>query len=190
MSDAVAVRNLEGTPVPERGTYQIDPSHSIIEFVVRHMGLAKVRGRFNQFEGTIHVAEDVFESSASTTIQAASIDTQDESRDGHLRSADFFDVEQHPTLEFRVTRVREGDGSWLVDGDLTIAGTTQPVTLDVEFAGGARDPWGYERIGLSATTKINREDFGLTWNQALATGGWMVGKEVKIELSIEAIKQA
>ncbi len=190
MSQAVAVRSLQGTTVPETGTYQIDPSHSSVEFVVRHMGLAKVRGRFNEFEGTIHIADDVFQSSASATIQTASIDTQDESRDGHLRSADFFDAEQNPTLEFTSTAIRQDGDAWLVDGDLTIAGTTRPVTLEVEFDGGARDPWGYERVGFAATTKINREDFGLSWNQALETGGWLVGKEVKIELSIEAVKQA
>lgn len=186
----VAVRTVSGSTIPEAGRYEIDPSHSAIEFVVRHMGLAKVRGRFNRFEGTVHVGEDPSASSAEVTIQADSIDTQDASRDGHLRSEDFFDVERHPTLGFRATGVRAGEDAWLVDGELTIAGTTQPVTLPVGFEGGAKDPWGYERVGFTAETTINREDFGLSWNTALETGGWLVGKEVKIELAVEAIRQA
>lgn len=189
MTNAVAVRTLEGQTVPEAATYEIDPSHSNVEFVVRHMGLAKVRGRFNEFTGSIRVAEDLTASTAEATIQAASIDTQDENRDGHLRTEDFLAVEQYPTLEFRSTGVRQVGDDWVVDGDLTIRGVTRPVSLDVEFEGGALDPWDNERVGFSATTKINREDFGLTWNQALETGGWLVGKEVKIELSLEAIKQ-
>ena len=124
------------------------------------------------------------------TIQAASIDTRDQGRDTHLRSGDFLDVENHPTLEFRSTGVRHEAGEWLLDGELSIAGQTRPVTLDVEFDGGAKDPWGNARVGFQAETKVNREDFGLTWNQALETGGWLVGKEVKIELSVEAIQQS
>jgi polyisoprenoid-binding protein YceI len=189
MAPAVAVRTREGVTVPEAGTYQIDPAHSVLEFVVRHMGLAKVRGRFNEFEGAVHIDEDVTRSSAHATIQAASIDTRDETRDGHLRSEDFLDVDNHATLEFRSTGVRQENGSWKVDGELTIAGATRPVTFDVEFEGGARDPWGYERVGFSASATINREDFGLTWNQALETGGWMVSKEVELELSVEAVRQ-
>ena len=186
---ASAVRTVDGATVPVAGTYTIDASHSVVEFVVRHLGLAKVRGRFNEFSGTIVVAEDIADSSVAVTINAATIDTRDAGRDEHLRSPDFLNAADHPTLEFRSTRVREEAGDWVVDGELTVAGETRPVTLEVDFEGAAKDPWGGARIGFSATTRINREDFGLTWNQALETGGWLVGKEVKIELSVEGVKQ-
>ncbi len=185
----IATRTVGGRIVPEQGSYAIDVSHSAVEFVVRHLGLAKVRGRFARLEGTIDVAEAVTDSSVAVTIEADSIDTGEADRDAHLRSGDFLDVESHPTLAFRSTGVREDGDRWLVDGDLTITGTTKPVTLEVDVEGGARDPWGFERVGFNAETKINREDFGLTWNQALETGGWLVGKEVKIELTIQAVKQ-
>ena len=191
MTDAAtAVRTVNGSTVPAPGTYAIDASHSVVEFVVRHLGLAKVRGRFNEFEGSITVAEDIADSKVDVTIQAASIDTRDSGRDEHLRSPDFLDSPNNPTLEFHSTAVRQEGNSWFVDGDLTVAGQTRPVSLEVEFEGSAVDPWGGTRIGFSAGTKLNREDFGLTWNQALETGGWLVGKEVKIELGVEAIRQA
>lgn len=189
MTETVAVRTVEGVKVPEAGTYEIDPAHSVVEFVVRHLGLARVRGRFNEFAGTIEVAENIEASSARATIQAASIDTRDESRDAHLRSGDFLDVEKHHNLEFDSTGLRHEAGEWLLDGDLSIAGETRRVTLDVEFEGAAKDPWGNTRVGFHAETRVNREDFGLTWNQPLETGGWLVGKDVKIELSAEAIRQ-
>lgn len=189
MTDTIATRTLDGVLLPEAGTYEIDPSHSVVEFVVRHMGLAKVRGRFNDFRGTFEIADDVEQSSAEASIVAASIDTRDESRDAHLRSGDFLDVEQYPTLEFRSSGVRREGKDWLLDGELTVAGRTRRVTLAVEFEGGAQDPWGNTRLGFSASTSINREDFGLTWNQALETGGWLVGKDVKLDISVEAIKQ-
>jgi polyisoprenoid-binding protein YceI len=190
MTQASAVRTVNGTTAPAAGTYGIDASHSVVEFVVRHLGLAKVRGRFNSFDGTILVAEDIADSRVDVTIKADTIDTRDDGRDEHLRSADFLNVEQFPTLDFRSTAVRSNGGDWQVDGDLTIAGQTRPVTLDVEFEGSAQDPWGNARIGFTAGTKVNREDFGLTWNQALETGGWLVGKEVKIELGVEGVKTA
>ena len=184
-----AIRTIDGATLPAAGTYEIDPSHSVVEFVVRHLGLAKVRGRFNEFSGTIVVAEDIADSSVAVTINAATIDTRDAGRDEHLRSPDFLNAAEHSTLEFRSTTIRQEAGDWVVDGDLTVAGQTRPVTLEVDFEGAAGDPWGNTRIGFSATTRINREDFGLTWNQALETGGWLVGKEIKIELSVEGIKQ-
>ena len=189
MTEATAVRTINGATAPAAATYGIDASHSVVEFVVRHLGLAKVRGRFTEFEGTIVVADDIADSRVDVTIQAASIDTRDAGRDEHLRSGDFLEVEKNPTLEFHSTAVRQQGSDWLVDGDLSIAGQTRPVTLDVEFEGNATDPWGGQRVGFSATTKVNREDFGLTWNQALETGGWLVGKDVKIELSVEGVKQ-
>ena len=191
MTDAAtAVRTVDGSTVPAAGTYEIDPSHSVVEFVVRHLGLAKVRGRFNEFAGTIVVAENVADSKADVVIQAASIDTRDAGRDEHLRSPDFLDAPNNQTVEFHSTAIRRDGNHWFVDGDLTVAGQTRPVSLAVDFEGSANDPWGNARIGFAAETKINREDFGLTWNQALETGGWLVGKDVKIELGVEAVKQA
>ena len=189
MAEATAVRSVNGTQAPAAGTYVIDASHSVVEFAARHLGLAKVRGRFNEFSGTIVVADDIADSRADVTITADTIDSRDSSRDEHLRSGDFLNVEQFPTLEFHSTGVRQDGDDWKVDGDLTIAGQTRPVTLDVDFEGSAIDPWGGSRVGFSATTKVNREDFGLTWNMALETGGWLVGKEVKIDLSVAAVKQ-
>jgi len=181
MARGALVRTFQNLDVPQAGTYEIDPAHSVVEFQVRHLGLAKVRGRFNSFSGTIEIGDDPTECRVDVTIDAASIDTRDEQRDAHLRSPDFLDVENHPTLEFRSTAVR-------LEGQLTVRGVTRPVALDVEFEGATTDPWGNERIGVSATTDVNREEFGLTWNQALETGGWLVGKSVRIDLSAEAIR--
>ncbi len=189
MAQASSLRTLHGITVPEAGLYQIDPSHSVVEFQVRHLGLAKVRGRFNDFSGTIEIADDPLQSRVDVTIDAASIDTRDENRDNHLRTNDFLDVENHPTLEFHSTEVTLDSDRATVRGDLTVRGVTRPVTLDLEFEGAAVDPWGIKRIGCSATTVVNREDFGLTWNQALETGGWLVGKTVRIDLSVEAVKK-
>jgi polyisoprenoid-binding protein YceI len=189
MPDDVAIRTVDGRTVPAPGSYEIDPLHTMAEFSVRHLGLAKVRGRFAELSGTITIAEVVEESTVQVTLQAASIDTREKDRDTHLRSPDFLHAERHPTLEFRSTAVRAGGPGWQVDGELTIRDVTRPVTLDVEFEGAAKDPWGATRIGFTASTEINREDFGLTWNQALETGGWLVGKQVKIDISAEAVQK-
>jgi polyisoprenoid-binding protein YceI len=178
------------TTLPATGTWKIDLSHSWVGFSVRHLGLAKVRGRFNDFSGSVDVADDPELSSVEVEIQAGSIDTRDGQRDGHLVSADFFDVEHHPTLRFRSTRVeRVGHDHWAVDGQLTIRGVTRPVRLDVAFEGAGADPWGGQRAAFSGSTEIDREDFGLTWNQTLETGGVLVGKKVRIELEIELVKE-
>lgn len=169
------------------GTYEIDPSHSTVEFVARHLMISKVRGRFQGFSGIVTVADPPGASSVRTTIDAASIQTGDETRDGHLRSADFLDVENHPTLEFVSTRVEGDSDRWEVAGDLTIRGVSRPVMLDVVLDGTVTDPWGKERIALTATTEIDRDDWGLTWNQALESGGVVVGKKVRVEISIEAV---
>lgn len=190
MAQATATRTVDGATVPAAGSYVIDGSHSAVEFAVRHLGLAKVRGRFNEFEGTVEIAEDITRSTATAVIQADTIDTRNADRDNHLRSKDFFGAEEHPTLRFETSGVRAEGGRWLLDGQLTIAGTTRPVTLHTEFEGTERDPWGNTRIAFSARTTINREDFGITWNQALESGGWLVGKDVQIELSISAVQQA
>jgi polyisoprenoid-binding protein YceI len=170
------------------GTWDIDRDHSNVEFVARHL-LSKVRGRFNEFEGAITVGEDPAESSVEVTIDAASIDTHQPDRDAHLRSGDFLDVEEYPTLHFVSTAVRPSgeDGHFEVDGDLTIRDVTKPVTLDVEFLGWSDDPWSGERAGFSASTEIDRDEFGANYNVVLETGGLLVGKKVRIELEVEAI---
>jgi polyisoprenoid-binding protein YceI len=187
MTDAAGARTVDGKAVPAAGTYTIDPTHSMVEFSVRHLGLAKVRGRFTDVAGTITVGENVEDSSVEATIQAASIDTRESDRDTHLRSPDFLDVEQFPTLEFQSTGVQGAGSTWSVEGNLSIHGVTRPVTLDVEFEGTAKDPWGNTRVGFSGNTEITRDDYGLTWNQPLETGGWLVGKQVKIEISAECV---
>ena len=176
---------------PAAGVYEIDTAHSMVEFVSRHLMVTKVRGRFTDFSGTITVGESPEESAVEVTIDAASIDTGDEKRDGHLRSADFLDVENHPTLEFRSTAVEAiDDERLLVTGDLTIRGVTRPVTLDATCDGEFSDPRGGRRVGFSATTEVDREDWGLTWNVALETGGVLVSKKLTFELEIQAVKQA
>lgn len=171
-------------------TFTIDKAHSEAVFQVRYL-VTKVRGRFSDFEGMILYHEAIPElSSVQFTVQAASIDTNEKDRDGHLRSADFFDVEKHPTLTFRSTRIlKRSEASFDVGGDLTIHGVTKLITLPVTYLGKAKDPWGNERIGFEADTTLNRKDFGLTWNAALETGGFLVGDDVNVALSIQAIAQ-
>ena len=188
MAAAVVLRTIENLDVPQAGTYEIDPTHSTVEFQVRHLGLAKVRGRFNDFSGTIEIGDDPIDSRVDVGIAATSVDTRDRRRDHHLRSPDFLDAGEYPTIEFHSTTVRLDGEDPRVEGLLTVRGVTRQVTLDVEFEGATRDPWGKERIGVSATTDVDREDFGLTWNQALETGGWLVGKAIRIDLSVEAVR--
>jgi polyisoprenoid-binding protein YceI len=183
-------RTVDGTEVPAAGAYALDPAHSHVGMSVRHMMVSRTKGRFADVSGTVHIAEEPLESFVEVEIQAASIDTRDETRDGHLRSPDFFDVEEHPTIGYRSTKVTPaGRGRWTVDGDLTVRGVTRPVALDVTFEGGAKDPWGGDRIGFTARGELDREAFGLTWNQALETGGVLVGKQVRIEVEAEAVRQ-
>jgi len=186
-----AVRVVEGEEVPAAGSYALDPSHSQVGFAVRHVMVSKTRGRFSDFAGTVEISENPLESSVAVTIQTASIDTRDEQRDGHLRSGDFFDAEAWPTMTYESRSVRKvGEGRYIVDGDLTIKGVTKPVPLELTFEGGAADPWGGVRIGFSAKAELDREAFGLTWNQALETGGVLVGKKVSIEIEAEAVRQS
>ncbi|MTV25218.1 YceI family protein [Nitriliruptoraceae bacterium ZYF776] len=174
---------------PEVGTWTIDASHSRVGFTVRHLGFSKVRGAFKSFEGTITVAEDVASSKAEVTIQADSFDSGDEGRDGHVRGEDFLDVEKFPTLTFVVTDVRHVEGNeYVVAGDLTIRGVTKPVELATEFLGSDVDPFGNTKAAFEATTEIDREAFGLTWNAALESGGVLVGKKVTIELEVQATR--
>jgi polyisoprenoid-binding protein YceI len=194
MADATtidATRVVENRTVPAAGRWSVDTHHSTVEFVARHLMVTKVRGRFLDYDATIDVAERPEDSRLDVTIQAASISTGDEGRDGHLVSADFLDVEQYPTLTFHSTGVRPtGASTWRVDGDLTIHGVTRPVALDVEFGGVATDPWGNTKAFFSASTELDREEFGLTWNQPLAGGGVLVGKKVRIELEVQAAPAA
>lgn len=184
-----ATRSVDGVDLPVAGTWTIDESHTSVSFKVKHLGLARTRGRFAKFEGAVRVGERPEDSTVEVTIDAASVDSHDETRDAHLRSADFLDVENHPSLTFRSTAVSGKGDRWIVDGELTVAGVTKAVTLDVEFDGVAGDPWGGSRAGFTATAVVNREDYGLTWNAALETGGFLVGKSVTIELEVELVRQ-
>ena len=171
-------------------TWNIDTSHSGAHFTVRHMVVSKVRGAFSRWQGTLAFDEKNPEASkVSVKIEAASIDTREEKRDAHLRSADFFDVAQYPTLSFESTKVEKVEGNtYRVTGDLTIHGITKQVVLDTDYLGAGKDPWGNDRVGFEASTSINRKDFGLTWNQALEAGGVLVGDKVEISLDVEAVK--
>jgi polyisoprenoid-binding protein YceI len=173
-------------------TWHTDPTHTDVQFSAKHMMVTTVRGKFTEVEGTLMLDEDRPEASfGSFTVQAASLESGVEKRDGHLRSADFFDAETYPAITFKSTRVEDvdDDGFRLV-GNLTIHGVTREVVLDVTSEGRGKDPWGGERAGYSAKTKINRSDYGLRWNQALETGGVLVGDEVKINIDLELIKAA
>jgi polyisoprenoid-binding protein YceI len=172
--------------------YEIDQAHSSVNFKIKHL-FSHVNGSFNDFSGTIDydpAAPETWKTEA--VIQAASIDTNNEKRDTHLRTADFFDVEKYPTLTFKSTKVEKtGENTAKVEGLLSIHGVEKPVVLDAQIHGTGKDPWGNAKAGFSATTKINRKDFGITWNQALETGGVLLGEEVEITLEIEAdVKQA
>jgi polyisoprenoid-binding protein YceI len=172
------------------GTWDIDPVHSDVSFSVRHMMVSKVRGRFGSFSGQIVTGEDVTGSSVSATIDATSIDTNNEQRDNHIRSADFFDVANHPTWTFSSTGVRADDGDLVLDGELTIKGVTRPVTLSLQVEGFGPDAYGGTRAGFSAATTINRADFGVDISMPLDGGGVVVGDKVTITLEIEAVLRA
>jgi polyisoprenoid-binding protein YceI len=171
-------------------TWTIDPAHSSAEFAVKHLMISTVRGSFSQVEGVFQVDEaEPMGSSVSARIPVATIDTGVEQRDAHLRSADFFDVEKFPTIDFRSTKI-EGEGDeWKLEGDLTMHGVTRPVVLDVEFEGRGPGMQGEERAGFTATTKLNRKDFGMQWNAAVEAGGVVVGDTVKVTLNIEVVCQ-
>jgi polyisoprenoid-binding protein YceI len=172
------------------GTYVIDPSHSEVAFVVRHAGIAKVRGAFTEFGGEIVVAEDLARSSAAVEIVASSVETGDRNRDAHLRSGDFFSVETRPTWSFVTNAVRPAGNGLALDGDLTINGVTKPVELEVEYNGTATDPYGNQRVGFSGRTTLSRKEFGLTWNVALEAGGVLVSDTAKVELEVSAVRSA
>jgi len=190
-SAAVQSRVVDGVELPAVGTYAFDAAHTHVGFAVRHMGVSKVRGRFSGVQGTLVVAEDPLQSSVSVTIDAATIDTRDETRDNHVRTADFLDVANHPTITFESTSVEAaGKDAWKVSGDLTIRGTTRPVTLDTSLEGVIQDPYGNHRVGFSATTTIDRDEFGVSFGAVMEAGGLVVGKRVTIEIEAEAVLQA
>lgn len=174
--------------MPDTGTWALDPAHTTVGFKARHLVAAKVRGSFKTFSGAIHIGDSPEDSSVEVSIDAGSIDTGVEDRDGHLRSPDFLHIEEYPTLEFESTAVRSAGSGYEVDGDLTIRGTTNPVTLGLEYHGLVTDPWGNSKALFTAHTKIDREAWGLVWNAPLEAGGWLVGKTVDIELEVQAAK--
>jgi polyisoprenoid-binding protein YceI len=190
-TDQTGIRTVEGLQAPAPGTFTIDVSHSHIGFVVRHMMVSKVRGGFTAFSGEIIVADEPLKSSVEVSIDTKSIDTHDETRDNHLRSGDFFEIEKYPTITFKSTAITpKGDGAFSLSGDLTISGVTRQVTLDTDGEGIVQDPYGNQRIGFSASTEIDREDFGLAYNAALEAGGVVISKKVKLEIEVEAIRKA
>lgn len=177
------------TQLPPAGTWVIEPSHSTIEAVARHLKITKVRGRFSSFEGKVEIPEDdPLQARIEVTIDADSIDTNSEDRDQHLRSEDFLWVEQHPTLQFESTKVEEVDGAYHLVGDLTMRGVTKPVELELTYGGLTEDPWGNTRALFAAETTIDREDWGLTWNQALEAGGVLVSKDIKVEIQAQLVQ--
>lgn len=178
----------EQIPGFEAGTWTIDPVHSEVGFSVRHMMVSKVKGTFREFEGTIVTTDDPTQTKVNATVQIASIDTGNEQRDGHLRTNDFFDAPTYPTMTFTSTSVSI-DGGMKITGDLTIHGVTKPVTFDIDFGGTGKDATGADRIGATATTKIKRSDFGVSWNAALETGGFAVSDEVQITVDVSAVRQ-
>ncbi len=188
----VTSRNVNGVEYPAVGTYVIDPSHSEFGFAVRHLAVSKVRGRLSKFEGTLELAEDPTRSKATVTIDATSVDTREETRDNHLRTNDFFDVENHPSWTFTSTSIEaESPTEFKVVGDLTIRGVTKQVALDVTYEGVVQDPWGNQRVGFSASTSINRDEFGVSFGAvADASGSILLAKKVDIQIELEAVLQA
>jgi len=185
-----ATRVVDGVDVPSPGVWTIDPGHAEVSFVGRHFGLTRVRGRFTAIAGEVTFGEHLADSTVAVEIEMASVSSGDHSRDEHLRSADFFDVDHHPVALFRSTAVDiAGGGSATMQGELTIKGVSRPVTLDVDYLGHARDPWDNDRAVFSARGTINREDWGLTWNMLLEAGGLLVSKEIKLEIEVELVRR-
>jgi polyisoprenoid-binding protein YceI len=181
-------RSYEGVSIPPEGVFEIDPAHSSLEFVARHM-LSKVRGRFTDFTGRITVGETPQESSVEVDVDTASVTTGNEQRDAHLHSSDFFEVDAHPKMTFRSTAFRPTGGtSFELDGELTVKGVTRPLTLAGEFLGWGADAWGNDRLFAEARTRVNREGWGLLWNMAVELTGMLVGRDVDLEFEIQAAK--
>ena len=184
------IRHVDGTRVPSPGTYEFDPGHTTVAFEGRHLVVTRVRGRFLDFSGALHVGERIQDSQAELVIQAASLASGLQARDDHLRSPDFLDVAHHPTITFRTSSIEHVEAQgWSALGELTIRGVTRSVAVAIEFAGGVVDPWGNEKIGFSAQAEFNREDFGLTWNMLLDGGGLVASKQIRVEIDVEAVRR-
>ncbi|WGD36422.1 YceI family protein [Lysinibacter sp. HNR] len=177
-------------PGYKAGTWSIDPTHSEISFSIRHLAISKVKGKFENFDATFVTAENPLESTVTASAEVVSINTNESNRDGHLRTGDFFDAEQFPHITFTSTGARHEGGEFKVDGELTIKGTTLPVTFDFDFGGFGTDPYGNYKAGFTATTVVKRESFGLTWNAPLEAGGFLLGADVTITLDIQAALNA
>ena len=181
---------ISHTAVPA-GTWNIDPAHSKVGFAVKHMGIATVRGEFTGFEGSLEIGEDLATATARGIVNAATVDTNESQRDEHLRSADFFDVEQHPVIRFESTNIEAiDDESFRVTGSLTMHGITQEIVLDAEVQGTDTDPWGNERVGLEIIGQLSRGDYGMKFNQALGSGNALVADKIKLALDVSAVRQA
>jgi polyisoprenoid-binding protein YceI len=184
-----ATRTLDDIQAPAAGTWAIDPTHTTVEFIGRHLVFTKVRGRFTGVSGAVTVADDPNASSVEITLDAASITTGTPDRDAHLKSADFFDVESYPEITFKSTSVEWKGHEGTVTGDLTVRGVSKPITLDVDLTGVVTDPWGGDRAVFSASGEVDREDWGLTWNMALESGGVLVSKKIRFEIETELVLQ-
>ena len=184
-------RDWQGMTFPTPGVFKLDPMHTHVGFLARHMMVSKVRGRFGEYDGTIVVADDVLQSSVEVTIKVASIDTREDARDNHLRSPDFFEAETHPEITFKSTKIEHvKEERFAITGLLTIKSVSREITLDTSYEGVVVDPYGGQRIGFTAKAELDRYDFGLTWGAALETGGLVVGRNVILEFEIEAVRQA
>jgi polyisoprenoid-binding protein YceI len=188
-TEAAATREVDGAILPAAGRWEIDPVHADVAFTGRHFMVTKVRGRFTDVRGAVTVADDMALSTVEVVIGTASVSSGSDVRDDHLRSAELFDVERFPEATFRSTSVTWSGRRGTVTGDLTIHGVTRSVDLDVEFAGHVRDPWGGDRAIFSASTQVNREDFGVSWNVALEAGGVLVSKDIRIDIEVETVLQ-
>ena len=183
----IAAREIDGVPLPAPGTWDIDPGHTDLAFIGRHFMVTRVRGRFTDVSGAVTIAENMSDSTVDVVIGMASVESGNPGRDDHLRSPDLFDVERFPQATFRSVRVDWRGGRGIVEGDLTVHGVTRRVPLEVSFEGQVRDPWGGDRAIFSASTTVDREDFGISWNVALEAGGVLVSKEIRIEIEIETV---
>lgn len=187
---STATRTLDGTETPVAGVWNIDPSHTTVEFIGRHLVFTKVRGRFTGVSGSVSISDDPTASSVEVTLEAASVTTGNADRDGHLKSPDFFDTETYPLITFKSTKVDWKGNEGTVTGDLTVRDVTKPITLEVELGGVVTDPWGGNRAVFSARGNVNREDWGLVWNMPLESGGLLVSKNIQFEIETELVQQA
>lgn len=183
-----STRTIAGVEVPAAGTWKVDPGHAEVGFVGRHLVFTKVRGRFTGIDATVEIADHPEDSRIEATVEMATVDSGDQTRDDHLRSPDLFDVERWPTATFRSTAISWAGTAGTMTGELTVKDVTRPVTLDVEFLGALVDPWGNDRAAFDAHGRINREDWGLTWNMVLESGGLLVSKEIDLEVHVELVR--